>query len=101
MLCSSSQASFILEVHDVPEDVWEHAALKTLRDHYSTEAVTTTLYGRSGQIKCMEFNATLDEGRAAVSTCIIPDLHLTSTFFGKPSLRPVFYAVLTAAHKAP
>ena len=100
IFCDSSQASFILKVEDLPDDVWEHAAMKILRDEYSAETARKTLYGRSGQIKCVELNSTLADGRI-VSACMISDLHLTSTFVGIPILRPTFYSILATAHKIP
>lgn len=100
IFCASSQASFILKVEDLPDDVWEHAAMKILRDDYSAEAIPKTLHGRSGQIRCVELDSALPDGRV-VSACMISDLHLTATFVGIPWLRPAFYSVLATAQKTP
>ncbi|HEY6946528.1 MAG TPA: hypothetical protein VI431_15420 [Candidatus Acidoferrum sp.] len=100
IFCHSSQGTFVLEVKDLPEDVWEHAAAKILRDNYSGEVVTTTINRNSELVKCVELQSTLADGKV-VASCVNSDLHLTSTFVGKPSLRPVFYSVLVTAHKSP
>ena len=98
VFCGSPQASFVLEVKDLPEDVWERAATKIFRDNYSAEVTTKTINNGSATTKCLELNSALADG-SVVASCINPDLHLTSTFTGNSSLRSAFYAILATAHK--
>ena len=99
IFCDSAKASFVLEVKDdLLEDVWLRSATKVLRDSYSQDVVTNTIRGDSGLVNCVEPGTTVTDGRA-VSSCINSDLHLTSTFTGKASLKPAFYAVLATARR--
>jgi len=98
VFCRSLPASFVLEVSDLPEDAWEDSAKKTLHDAYSGEILTKTIPSDSGQLKCVETNS-VSGAEQLVASCFNSDLHLESTFAGKPSLGPAFYAVLVRAHK--
>lgn len=101
IFCDSAQASFVLEVKDdLPEDVWLRGATKVLHDDYSADVVTHTIRGDSGLVNCVEPSSSLVDGQV-VSSCINSDLHLTSTFNGRESLKPAFYAVLATARKSP
>lgn len=100
IFCGSSQGYFVLEVKDLPEQVWENAAKEVFHNNYSEEVITKTISGDSGSVRCVELNSPLEDERVVVS-CINAELHLTSTFTGKLSLRSVFYTVLATARKAP
>jgi len=96
IFCHSADSSFVIEVKYLPDDVWQRAARQILQDNYSAKAANISINGDSGPWKCLE--ATLADGRV-VASCTNSDLRLTSTFTGKPSLKPAFYLVLAKAHK--
>jgi len=104
ILCGSSpRASFTIEISALPAnsgDVWERAAINTIRKNYSAEANARTIDGSSGPLKCVELEAATADGKA-VTSCLSSNLGLTATFVGEPVLKPVFYAVLTSARKTP
>lgn len=101
MLCGSAQASFVIEATDpaMSEEMWQRAARKAIRENNLTEPTTRIINGSSGQIQCLELDSTPEAGRVT-STCLNSNLHVTSTFSGKPSFRPMFYSVLAEAHRA-
>lgn len=98
IFCDSAQASFALEVTDMPDDIWLRTAAQVLRDNFSTDVITSMTSGKSGVVKCVELSSAVVDG-LVVASCINADLHLTSTFTGKPSLKSAFYAVLATAHR--
>lgn len=99
IFCSSSLASVVIEAKGLPEEVWERAATKVLREDYPTHVLATAIPGDSGSVKCIELESALPDG-AIVSSCIDTSLGLTATFVGRPSLKPVFYAVLVTAQRS-
>jgi len=100
IFCGSSQGYFDLQSKELPEQVWVDAAKEVLHKNFSEEVITKTISGDSGGVTCVELNSPLEDDRV-VASCINGELHLTSTFTGKRSLKPVFYTVLTTAHRTP
>jgi hypothetical protein len=100
ILCGSSQRYFDLQSKELPEQVWVDAAKEVLHKNFSEEVITKTIAGASGGVTCVELNSPVEDDRV-VSSCINAEVHLTSTFTGKLSLKPVFYTVLASARRAP
>jgi hypothetical protein len=99
ILCGSSQGLFTLQSKELPEQVWVEAAKEVLRKDFSGEVITKTIPGATGGVTCVELNSPVEDDRV-VSSCINAEVHLTSTFTGKLSLKPVFYTVMATARKA-
>jgi hypothetical protein len=100
ILCGSSQGYFDLQSKELPEQVWVDAAKEVLHKNFSEEVITKTIPGAFGGVTCVELNSPVEDDRV-VSSCINAEVHLTSTFTGRLSLKPVFYTVLTTAHRTP
>jgi hypothetical protein len=98
IFCGSSQGHIELESKELPEQVWVDAAKEVLHESFSEEIITKTISGDSGKVTCVELNSPVEDDKV-VSSCINAQVHLTSTFIGKLSLKPVFYTVMATARK--
>jgi len=99
IFCGSPRAGFVVETNKLPansDEVWARGAEKVLQRLYPDASIRTVAVD-SGRVKCVELDATAD-GKVAAS-CLNSNLRLTSTFKGESELKPVFYQVLTAAHR--
>ena len=99
MLCSSSEASFVVEPTDLSEEQWERAARKVLHDQYSADAASRSINSTTGRIQCLELDGVIEDGRV-LAACMSSELHVISTFVGKPGFRPAYYDVLSTAQKS-
>ena len=99
ILCGSSQAHIELQSKELPEQVWVDAAKEVLHKNFPQDVTTKTISGNSGRVTCVELNSPVEDDRV-VASCINAELHLTSTFIGKLSLKPMYYTVLATARKA-
>jgi len=102
ILCGSlPRPSFNIDLWKLPQGsdgVWLDAASKIISKNYSAEANSRTVDSSWGPWKCVELDGLTQRGESVVA-CLNPDLGLTSTFVGEPTLKPVFYRVLTLARK--
>jgi hypothetical protein len=100
IFCISLRPTIVFETKDMSDDIWTKAALKVFQDNYSPNVTTQTLDTDSGQVKCVEgLNSTLGDARL-VASCINSNLRLAFTYTGDATTKPVFYAILTKAHRA-
>jgi hypothetical protein len=104
ILCGSlPRASFYIEPSKMPpgsDGIWLDAATKIISKNYSAEANSKIVDSTRGPLKCVELDGLTQRGETVVA-CLNPDLRLTSLFVGEPTLKPVFYSVLTSARKIP
>jgi hypothetical protein len=97
IFCGSARAGFIVELTKLPDKVWETTARKNLQ-RLSPDADLRTVQKDPGT-ECLELDWISDDGRVMAS-CLNSNFHLTGTFRGDESLKPVFYQVMATAHRA-
>jgi hypothetical protein len=100
IFCISLRPTIVFETKDMSDEIWTQAALKVFHDKYSADVTTKTLDTDSGQVKCVEgLNSSLGHGKL-VASCINSNLGLVFTYTGNAMTKPVFYSILTRAHRA-
>lgn len=99
IFCRTARAGFIIEISKSADSEKVRSAAKKTFERLLPDTPLTTINDGSGQMECIEADSTSMDGKVMAS-CLNSNLHLTSTFKGEPSSKPVFYEVLHAARNA-
>ena len=93
-----SQASFLIKTSTLPEPEWENSSKKTIHDQGYPEVSVTHVESRDGSFVCVEAQGLVQNSKS-ITSCLSPELSLTSTFLGDPALKNVHFSVLRSARR--